>query len=229
MDTLHIKTPCILSSKLSRQLGRDVYLKLENCQPSQSFKLRGIGALCLEAVGQGATQFVSSSGGNAGLAAALAGRILKVPTTVYIPESTPPFVRERLKFEGAEVVVAGKVWDDAHAAALKVVDIQGAFYIPPFDHPTIWKGNSTLVDELKTQIDKPSLVVLSVGGGGLLCGVMEGLHRNGWGDVPILACETEGTASFAATLAAGKLITLPTISGVATSLGARTVAAKLLD
>lgn len=78
-------------------------------------------------------------------------------------------------------------------------------------------------------MEKPGLVVTAVGGGGLLCGILEGLHRNSWKDVPVLACETEGTASFAATFNAKKLVTLPTVTGVATSLGARTVTAKLVD
>ena len=70
---------------------------------------------------------------------------------------------------------------------------------------------------------KPDVVVLSVGGGGLLCGVVEGLHRNGWKDVPVLAVETQGADSFAQSLQAGHRIELPAISSIATSLGARKV------
>ena len=58
----------------------------------------------------------------------------------------------------------------------------------------------------------------------MLCGVVEGLQRNGWQDVPILAVETVGTASLAASLEQGRLVTLDKITGVATSLGAKTVA-----
>ena len=59
----------------------------------------------------------------------------------------------------------------------------------------------------------PDLVVLSVGGGGLLCGVVEGLNRVGWKDVPILAMETEGANSLNAAVSAGKLFSLPAITG----------------
>jgi L-serine/L-threonine ammonia-lyase len=71
-------------------------------------------------------------------------------------------------------------------------------------------------------------VVVSVGGGGLLCGLLEGLHQVGWKDVPVLAVETEGAASFAASVRAGCLVTLDRITSVATTLGARTVAAEAL-
>jgi L-serine/L-threonine ammonia-lyase len=81
---------------------------------------------------------------------------------------------------------------------------------------------------VRTQTEKPATIVVAVGGGGLLLGVLEGLARNRWADVPVVACETEGMASFAATFRVKSLVTLPTVSGVATSLGARCVSAGLL-
>ena len=79
----------------SERLGKDVYIKLDALQPSGSFKLRGIGYTCQKAIGEGCTQLVSSSGGNAGLATAYAGQRLGVPTTVVVPETTPEFIRDR--------------------------------------------------------------------------------------------------------------------------------------
>lgn len=43
---LHWETPLTCSSKLSRKLGAKVWLKLDNLQPPQSYKIRGIGLLC---------------------------------------------------------------------------------------------------------------------------------------------------------------------------------------
>jgi L-serine/L-threonine ammonia-lyase len=62
-----------------------------------------------------------------------------------------------------------------------------------------------------------------VGGGGLLCGVVEGLRRNGLNSVPVIAVETAGADSYAQSLAAGERIELPGIASIATSLGARRV------
>lgn len=137
MKPLHTVTPAILSRPLSERTGQDVYLKLENCQPTSSFKLRGIGALCVEAASKGSKQFVSSSGGNAGLAAAYSGNRLGIPTTVYVPETTPSFMQDRIRLEGAQVIVKGKIWDEANQAALDDVKSKNAFYFSPFDHPTI--------------------------------------------------------------------------------------------
>jgi len=70
---------------------------------------------------------------------------------------------------------------------------------------------------------RPGAVVLSVGGGGLLAGVVLGLRRNGWSDVPVIAVETEGAASLRAALEAGRTVELPRIESIATSLGAKRV------
>ncbi len=70
--------------------------------------------------------------------------------------------------------------------------------------------------------------MLSVGGGGLLSGVVEGLARNGWHDVPVLAVETEGAASLHAAMQAGRTVELERIDSVATSLGAKRVAEQAL-
>lgn len=67
--------------------------------------------------------------------------------------------------------------------------------------------------ELKETLSaKPGAIALSVGGGGLLCGVAQGLQEVGWGDVPIIAMETKGAHSFHTATSAGKLIPLDQIT-----------------
>ncbi len=78
MKHIHVETPCILSSPLTRIVGREVFLKLENYQTSGSFKLRGIGLLFTEAAQNGSRQFISSFGGHAGLAATYSSVFLRV-------------------------------------------------------------------------------------------------------------------------------------------------------
>jgi L-serine/L-threonine ammonia-lyase len=226
---LHIRTPLIESFLLSRILNKQVFLKMENMQPAGSFKIRGIGLLCQDGKEKGITHFVASSGGNAGYAAAYAGRKLNVATTVFVPNTTPSTLREQIERQGAEVRVIGDVWDETHGEALRFSHEMNALYISPFDHPLIWKGHATIIDEISEDLGHPGVIILSVGGGGLLCGVIEGLRRNGLSSTPIFAVETEGTASLSASLHAGKLITLENITGVAKSLGAKTVAQQAYD
>ncbi len=216
-NNLHIRTPLIESLPLSKGWGRQVFLKMENLQPVGSFKLRGIGRLCQTGRDQGVKHFVSSSGGNAGYAAAYAGRKLNIATTVFVPNTTPALLRRQIESQGAEVRVVGAVWDETHEAALQFSQAVDALYISPFDHPSIWAGHSTLIDEIVGDLGKPDAIVLSVGGGGLLCGVVEGLQRHELTAVPIVAVETEGTASLATSLKADQLVTLEKITGIAKS------------
>ena len=229
MELLHLHTPQVESAALSRALGgRRVWLKLEALQPPGSFKIRGIGAACQAHLERGAKRFVSSSGGNAGLAVAYAGRRLGLPVQVVVPTSSTARARELLAAEGAEVTVHGDSWQEANALAQSLQGPDDAF-IHPFDDPLLWPGHATLIDEVAAAGVRPGGVLVAVGGGGLLAGVIEGLRRNGLDQVPVFAVETEGAASLNAALAAGERVTLPAITSIATSLGAKQVCQRAFD
>lgn len=225
MQHLHINTP-VIQSELFKEVSGKVFLKLDNLQPTGSFKIRGIGLLCLRAYHRGARNFISSSGGNAGLAAAYAGRKLNAHVKVIVPETTSEWAQKKIKQQGADLVVHGKTWAHADDLARELVLKNGYVYVPPFDHPDIFDGNSSLVHELKTQIEKPTAIVLAIGGGGLMCGVISGLKAIGWHDVKVYASETKGAASFHAAMNAGQPVDIGKIDTVAVTLGATEVAAQ---
>lgn len=217
---LHIATPFVRSQPHSRRLEKNVWLKMEALQPSGSFKLRGVGAVCEAQVKAGARRFVSSSGGNAGIAVAYSGRELGVPVVVVVPATTSERARNLIRQEGADLVVHGAAWAEANDFAQSLVGPHDAF-VHPFDDPLMWRGHATMIDEMAATGPKPGAVVLAVGGGGLLCGVLEGLWRNGWSDVPVVAVETQGADCYARSIAAGQPVELAAIASVATSLGAK--------
>ena len=104
-----------------------------------------------------------------------------------------------------------------------------AAFIHPFDDPLLWQGHASLIDEVVISGFKPDAIVLSVGGGGLLAGVCEGLARNDWADVPVFAVETDGAASLAAAMASKAPTALPAVTSVATSLGAKQVCQQAFE
>lgn len=230
MVKLHIKTPLIESLELSEIAKSQIYLKMEAMQPSGSFKNRGIGYICSHyAKTENAKCFVSSSGGNAGLAVAYSGRLLGVPVKVVIPKTTPKLMADKIHKEGAEVIIHGEDWNAADVLTRQLAQEPGSFYISPFDHPLIWKGHASLVHEIKEDEIRPDAIIVAVGGGGLFCGIVQGLHDVGWNDVTVLTSETEGAASFAKSVKEGKLVTLDEIKTLATSLGAKRVTPQALE
>ncbi|KAI1154319.1 tryptophan synthase beta subunit-like PLP-dependent enzyme [Nemania diffusa] len=266
LPKLYIETPCIPSAELSRAAGCNIYLKLENLQPSGSFKSRGIGAMMSRALASsktGRAHFYCSSGGNAGLACAEAARALKQPCDVHVSAPTPDHVLARLKSLGATPHRCGSGgWPEADArcrAAVEADEGEGV-YVPPFDHPLIWEGHASLVDEIAAiegtgffsgeNGGVADAIVCNVGGGGLLNGIMEGIERNygprrsssasssrpsngranGTPAAPrrpaVLALETAGADSLAASIRAGSHVTIPGITSIASSLGAPRVSER---
>ncbi|HVT63481.1 MAG TPA: pyridoxal-phosphate dependent enzyme [Legionellaceae bacterium] len=226
---LHIHTPLLYSKRLELQTGKNVYLKLEALQPSASFKLRGIGRLCQCYAAEGYQQLVASSGGNAGISVAYCGMKLGMPTTIFIPSTSHQLFIDEIKTYGADVRITGRDWDSAHAAALKYIEIHHAAYIPPFDHPMIWAGHATMVEEIAATGLRPDAIVAAVGGGGLACGLLEGMHQQGWVDVPLIAVETKGADSLYQSIQAQQIISLEAVTSRATSLGVKRIAAHLFE
>ncbi|RHZ72953.1 hypothetical protein CDV55_107968 [Aspergillus turcosus] len=263
-----VETPLVESSSLSRAAGCRIFLKLENIQPSGSFKSRAMGNQILshlvkpENAGR-PVHFYASSGGNAGLAAVCAARSLGYPCTVVVPVSTKPLMVDKLRAAGAsDVIQYGETFSEAGEYMREVImkeDTGDAgkdvvkIALHPFDNEPIWEGNSTIIDELAAQLPPVTTreeaiayngralpvdaVICSVGGGGLLNGLVMGLERrrrlqkqsshysNGITSsqpdpIHLLAVETEGTDSLALAVAQKSLVSLPKITSQATSLGA---------
>ena len=226
--SLHIETPLLKSRPLSLLSNKTVWLKLEALQPSGSFKLRGIGAVCEAHARQGKTRFISSSGGNAGIAVAYAGRQLSIPVTIVVPETTTARTRALIEQEEAKVIVHGASWMEANALAQSMLDAESAF-VHPFDDARLWSGHATMIDEVVKAGAVFDSVILSVGGGGLLSGVVEGLRRNGLAHVPVVAVETAGADSLSQSVKRGERIELPAITSIATTLGAKQVCANAFE
>jgi L-serine/L-threonine ammonia-lyase len=225
---LHIQTPLVLSNALSKLAQKNIWLKLDALQPSGSFKTRGVGFACEHYARGGAKRFVSSSGGNAGLAVAYAAKMLQLPAVVVVPQTTSEHAKKLLALEGAEVIVHGASWQEANELAQSMLNGNDAF-IHPFDNPLLWQGHATMIDEVAAAGVKPDAVLLSVGGGGLMCGVIEGLRSNHWPDVPVIAVETEGAASLNLALRSGQLKALDAITSIATTLGAKQVCKQAFE
>ena len=189
-EKLYQKTPLFKSHKLHLEKGLNVFYKMECFQPTNSFKIRGMDAFCRFHVKQGHKNFISSSGGNAGYSMAYAGMKLNAKVKVVVPKTTSQFMKQKIETLNAEVLIFGDAWDDAHQHALQLSKTENAIYVPPFDDELLWQGHSTIIDECFDQMPQPDKLIVSVGGGCLLCGILMGLKKHGWNKTQIITTET---------------------------------------
>lgn len=246
--SFYVKTPLLKHSFNGRiDSTPQFYLKYECLQPAGSFKSRGIGYLISceveKAKAEGSKIHVyASSGGNAGLAAAVASKTAGTSCTVVVPSSTKRHMVAKIEQAGATVILHGENWQNADDYLTEIImkdlpDDVKPLYVHPFDNDQIWEGHSSMVDEILQQLleEKKSLsdvkgIVCSVGGGGLYNGVISGLERHGLAEkIPVIAVETVGADAMGRSLIAGKAVKLNEIKSVASSLGSSYVAQDSLE
>ncbi|EMD38623.1 hypothetical protein CERSUDRAFT_113801 [Gelatoporia subvermispora B] len=196
---LWLETPLVYSPHISARLDCDVYLKLDNLQRAHSFKSRGISHFVQHAVRTHgpSVHLVIASGGNAGLAAACAAHALNARCTVCLPDGASVSTLDFLRREGAEVVIEGRCYAQALERARKIVEEEpDAVMVPAYDDPLLWEGHASLVHEVSRQLPPgttPDAIFCSVGGGGLIGGIMQGCKQAGWENVRVVAMETLGS------------------------------------
>lgn len=206
------RTPLQLSDRLSTITGATVYLKREDLQAVRSYKLRGAYNLLMQLTPEElAAGVVCSSAGNHAQGFALACRSMEVRGRVYVPAKTPKQKRDRIRYHGGDyidLIVGGKTYDMAAAAALEDVTRTGATLVPPYDDLRTMAGQGTIAVEILEDLDaEPDLVVVPVGGGGCISGITTYLAER-TANTSVLGAEPAGAASMLAALATGEPVAI---------------------
>ena len=196
----------------------EVLLKLEHLQRSGSFKARGMFNRLL-ANPIPAAGVIAASGGNAGIATAVAARALGVRAEVFVPSVISAAKRARLAALGAEVVIAGDVYADALEACEARQRETGALMTHAYDQPEVVAGAGTLARELETQCGHaPDTLLVSVGGG-----LIGGIAAWFAGRSLVVALEPELAPTLFRARAAGAPVDVQVGGIAADSLGARRI------
>ncbi|MCT7659854.1 threonine ammonia-lyase IlvA [Mycobacterium deserti] len=206
------RSPLQFSERLSEATGATVYLKREDLQAVRSYKLRGAHNLLMQlSADELAAGVVCSSAGNHAQGFAMACRSMGIRGRVYVPAKTPKQKRDRIRYHGREfieLIVGGRTYDDAAAAALADVARTGATLVPPYDDLRTMAGQGTIAAEVLDQLDRePDLVIVPVGGGGCIAGITTYLAERTT-NTSVLGVEPAGAAAMMAALAAGQPVTL---------------------
>jgi threonine dehydratase len=192
-----IETPCVVSRTLSDITGADVVLKLENLQYTASFKERGARnfLLGLDAA-QRARGVVAASAGNHAQGVAHHARLLGIPATIVMPQSTPFTKVTRTETLGAQVVLTGATLAAAFADAERRAHETGAMLVPPFDDAAVIAGQGTVASEMLTACADVDAIVVPVGGGGLIAGMAVAI-KDARPDIEVIGVQSERYASMA--------------------------------
>ena len=167
-----VRTPMMMSRTLSEIVGAEVWLKFENLQFTAAYKERGaLNKLLQLSPEERARGVVAASAGNHAQAVAYHGKRLGIPVTIVMPVSTPTIKVTQTESHGANVVLFGERFDDAHAHAKELEAERGYVFVHPFDDPAIMAGAGTLGIEMLEDAPDLDMLVIPIGGGGLISGI----------------------------------------------------------
>src|SRR5690349_11464240 len=194
-----IRTPLV---KLDAGGVPEIYLKLENLQPTNAYKIRGgANAVAHLSEDERARGVWTISAGNAGQGVAYAAREFGIPSTVVAIETAPQTKLDRMRALGATIVPVSyeQAWRAAEAHAFE--GLEGTF-VHPFDNHDFIAGHGTMGLEILEDLPDVRAVIAAIGGGGLITGVGSAIKARKPG-VKVLGAEPETAAPYAYSLANG--------------------------
>ena len=170
----HIRqTPLVRSPYLSQLSGADVWLKLENWQPTGSFKIRGaLSKLSRLTPGEREQGIVAAPAGNHALGVAFAAEKLGGFTAdIFVPGTAPKAKIDKLAYYPVTIHKAGDTYEDAHQAAANFAAETGTLEISAYDDEDVVAGQASVGLEIFQQRPQADVVLVPVGGGGLIAGI----------------------------------------------------------
>jgi threonine dehydratase len=204
------RTPILSLERGFPGIEARVILKLDQHQPTGTFKIRGaFNRLLAEKDPQ---RVVAASGGNFARAIAHAARHLGIQADLFVPDSSPREKIAPLEAYGASVHVVAGVYHHALAASREFAAEVGGVFAHAYDQFEVVAGAGTCGMEIDLQVPEATTVLVAAGGGGLIGGIASWFRR----DVKVVGVETHGTPSLSAALAAGKPVEVE-VAGIAVS------------
>ncbi len=201
----------------------EIFLKLENLQPTGSFKVRGVSnALALAGRDALARGVYTVSAGNMAQALAWGAKRLGVPCAVIVPENVPRTKLEAVERFGARVVRVS--WDEVWRVAVEhgYAPLNDMVFVHPFSDERMIAGNGTVGVEVLEDLPGVDAVVVPFGGGGFSLGIASAVRAKRPG-VRVFAVEPETAAPLAASFRAGSAQEVNRVSSFVDGIGAKSV------
>ena len=189
-------TPLLYSRKLSKELGCQVYLKLENLQPTRAFKVRG-GVNYMSCRKEDALRHgvVTASTGNHAQSIAYGASLFGVKATIVMPRGVPQLKIDAVKELGAEIITFGSYYDEAREYAEKAAIDKGSLYVHGSNEPLLIEGVATMHLEAFEELPDVDVVINPIGGGSGACGACI-VHKALNSNVRVIGVQAEGAPAF---------------------------------
>jgi threonine dehydratase len=167
------QTPAYAWPLLCDRLGAEVIVKHENHTATGSFKARG-GMVYVDALrrqGRLPNGLVTATRGNHGQSVAVAAIRNGLSCIVVVPEGNSTEKNAAMRAFGAELMIAGKDFDQSRAVAAGIERERGYHLVPPFHRETV-KGVATYAHELFAAWSDLDVVYVPIGMGSGICGLI---------------------------------------------------------
>ena len=221
------ETKLLYSKVFSDRYGNKIYLKPENMQYTDAYKLRGayykISTLSEEEKAKG---LITASAGNHAQGVAYAAKAYGVKATIVMPTTTPLIKVERTKSYGVETVLYGDNYDEACAHAYELADEHGYTFIHPFDDLAVATGQGTIAMEIIQELPLVDYILVPIGGGGLATGVST-LAKMLKPNIKVIGVEPLNANCMQVSLEAGKVCTLDDANTIADGTAVKTPGEKI--
>jgi threonine dehydratase len=189
-------TPLLYSRRLSKLLGCEVHLKLENLQPTRAFKVRG-GVHYMEKMKEQAQRrgVITASTGNHAQSIAYAGMLFGVNVRIVMPHGVPQMKTDAVNDLGAEVIFHGGYYEEAREYAEKLASERGFLYVHGINEPLLYEGVGTMHLEVLEELQDTEVVINPIGGGSgasAACIVYKSLNPR----IKLIGVQAEGAPAF---------------------------------
>ncbi len=165
------RTPLLFNVHLSRELGCEAYLKLENLQPIGAFKVRG-GVYLASTLSEEerASGIIGASTGNHGQSLAYGANLFGIRCVIAMPEEANPMKVESMRALGAEVEFHGANFEEARVWAEETARREGMRYVHHVNTPQLIAGVSTISLEIVEDLPDVDVIITPIGGGSAAVG-----------------------------------------------------------
>lgn len=153
--------------------GIRVWVKHENHQPAQSFKIRnGLSSITALTPEERSRGVIGASTGNHGQGVAYAGQLLGVHVAIGVPLGNNPEKNAAIRALGAELIEYGATYDETVVECDRIRAERGMTLVHSTNHKEVIAGAGTMTLEILEQQPGLDAIVMALGGGSQTVGAL---------------------------------------------------------